>query len=195
MKKSCFNEITAYFNSEVSGYPFIANIDDSTVLQSMISKMQADSIKKILRVSDYCNGDNLSNVYKFKSDVKALKNGVVLGYTVNDMFLGEKALKQAVSELLQLSVKGHVVIFVYGCSGLLKNAFHADGNRADHRTIILETKAFSLPIITMTASMIFMTFCVKTIMTLNPVRSRTEVLKNNGKNYIVSLKSQALFQM
>lgn len=151
-EKSCFNEITAYFNSDVSGYPFIANIDDCAVLQSMISKMQADSSKKILRVSDYCSGDNLPNVYKFKSDVKALQNGVVLGYLVNDIFRGEQALKQAVYELLQLPVKGHVVIFVYGCSGLLRNVVHADGNRADHRTIILETKAFSLPMITMTAS-------------------------------------------
>ncbi|MBD5142974.1 MAG: BREX-4 system phosphatase PglZ [Ruminococcus sp.] len=151
-EKSCFNEITAYFNSEVSGYPFIANIDDSAVLQNVISKMQADSSKKILKISDYCNGDNLPNVYKFKSDVKALQNGVVLGYTVNDMFLGEQALKQAISELLQLPVKGHVVIFVYGCSGLLRNAIYADGNRADHRTMILESKEFSLPTITMTVS-------------------------------------------
>lgn len=151
-EKSCFNEITAYFNSDISGYPFIANIDDGAVLQSMISKMQADSSKKIIKISDYCNGDSLPNVYKFKSDVKALQNGVVLGYLVNDMFLGESALKQAVSELLHLPVKGHIVIFIYGCSGFLKNAIHADGNRADHRTIILETKAFSLPIITMTSS-------------------------------------------
>ena len=68
------------------------------------------------------------------------------------MFLGEQRLKQAVSELLQLPVKGHVVIFVYGCSGLLRNAIYADGNRADHKTMILETKAFSLPTVTMTAS-------------------------------------------
>ena len=44
--ESCFNEIIAYFNSEVSGYPFIANIDDATILQDICSKMQADSNKK-----------------------------------------------------------------------------------------------------------------------------------------------------
>lgn len=151
-EKSCFNEITSYFNSDVSGYPFIANIDDCSILQSIVSKMQADSSKTILRISDYCKGDNLPNIYKFKSDVKALQNGVVLGYLINDMLRGEQALKQAVYELLQLPVKGHVIIFIYGCSGLLRNAVYTDGNRADHRTIILKTKDFSLPIITMTAS-------------------------------------------
>ena len=59
--ESCFNEIIAYFNSETSGYPFIANIDDATILQDICSKMQADSNKNIIRVSDYCNGDNLPN--------------------------------------------------------------------------------------------------------------------------------------
>ena len=49
--ESCFNEIIAYFNSEVSGYPFIANIDDATILQDICSKMQADSNKKIINCS------------------------------------------------------------------------------------------------------------------------------------------------
>ena len=97
---SCFNEITAYFNSEVSGYPFIANIDDSTILQSIISKMQADGSKTIVRVSEYCNDDGLPNVYKFKSDVKSLENGIVLGYLLNYMFLGELELKRAIYDIL-----------------------------------------------------------------------------------------------
>lgn len=46
--ESCFNEIIAYFNSEVSGYPFITNIDDATILQDICSKMQADSNKRLL---------------------------------------------------------------------------------------------------------------------------------------------------
>lgn len=148
---SCFNEITAYFNSEISGYPFIANIDDNAVLQSIISKMQADGSKSIIRVSDYCDGDNLPNIFSFKAEVKKIQTGIVLGYVLNDMLRGEQELKKAVSELLQLPVVGHVVIFTYGCAGLLRNAIYADGNRADHRTIILEKESFVLPTITMTA--------------------------------------------
>ena len=147
---SCFNEITAYLNSEASGYPFIANIDDNVVFQNIISKMQADGSKTIIRVSDYCNGDNLPNIFSFKAEVKKIQTGIVLGYVLNDMFRGEQELKKAVSELLNLPVSGHVVIFIYGCAGLLKNAIYADGNRADHRTIILEKKSFVLPAITMT---------------------------------------------
>lgn len=147
---SCFNEITAYFNSDVSGYPFIANIDDNAVLQSIISKMKADGSKSIIRVSDYCNGDNLPNVFNFKTAVKKIQNGIVLGYVLNDMLLGEHELKKAVSDLLQLPVAGHVVIFIYGCAGLLRNAIYADGNRADHRTLIYENELFQLPVITMT---------------------------------------------
>lgn len=147
---SCFNEITAYFNSEISGHPFIANIDDNAVLQNIISKMQADDSKTFIRVSDYCNNDNLPNVFSFKVEVKKVQDGIVLGYLLNDMLRGEQELKKAVSELLQLPVAGHVVIFTYGCAGLLRNAVYADGNRADHRTIILEKQSFALPAITLT---------------------------------------------
>ncbi len=154
---SCFNEITAYFNSEVSGYPFIANIDDSTILQSIVSKMQADGSKTIVRISEYCSNDGLPNVYKLKSNVKTLENGIVLGYLLNDMFLGEQNLKKAISDLLHLPVQGHVVILIYGCGGILKNAIYSDGNRAKHRTIILENEHFILTTITMTASTEYIT--------------------------------------
>lgn len=200
---SCFNEITAYFNSEVSGYPFIANIDDSTILQSIISKMQADGSKTIVRVSEYCNDDGLPNVYKFKSDVKSLENGIVLGYLLNDMFLGEMELKRAISDLLHLPIKGHVVILTYGCGGILKNAIYTDGNRANHRTIILENEHFILPTITMTASNEDMT--LKTVKgfsnLLNALESlsydmndadilvRTKVLPNIYKKSILQIKS------
>ncbi|MCM1529337.1 MAG: BREX-4 system phosphatase PglZ [Alistipes sp.] len=148
---SCFNEITAYFNSDLSGYPFIANIDDNAVMQGLISRMQADSSKSIIRVSDYCKGDSLPNVFSFKMDVKKVQSGIVLGYVLNDMLCGEQQLKKTLSELLQLSVAGHVVVLIYGCAGLLKNAIYADGNRANRRTIILEKESFVLPSITMTA--------------------------------------------
>ena len=150
--ESCFNEIIAYFNTEVSGYPFIANIDDATILQDIISKMQADSNKKIIKVSEYCNGDNLPNESKLLSDVASSDNGVVLGLSPYYMLRGEQALKKSVSNLLQMSIRGHVVILIYGCSSILSNAIIADGGRPDHRTIILEKPQVSLPKITLTQS-------------------------------------------
>ena len=150
--ESCFNEIIAYFNSEVSGYPFIANIDDATILQDICSKMQADSNKKIIRVSDYCNGDNLPNESELLTHVASADNGVVLGLSSYYMLRGEQALKKSVSTLLQMSVHGHVVIIIYGCSSILSNAISADGGRPDHRTIILEKAQICLPKITLTQS-------------------------------------------
>ena len=150
--ESCFNEIIAYFNSEVSGYPFIANIDDATILQDICSKMQADSNKKIIRVSDYCNGDNLPNESELLTHVASADNGVVLGLSPYYMLRGEQALKKSVSTLLQMSVHGHVVIIIYGCSSILSNAISADGGRPDHRTVILEKPQICLPKITLTQS-------------------------------------------
>lgn len=150
--ESCFNEIIAYFNTEVSGYPFIANIDDATILQDIITKMQADSNKNIIKVSEYCNGDNLPNENKLLSDVASSDNGVVLGLSSYYMLRGEQTLKKSVSNLLQMSIRGHVVILIYGCSNILSNAISADGGRPDHRTVILEKPQISLPKITLTQS-------------------------------------------
>lgn len=150
--ESCFNEIIAYFNAEVSGYPFIANIDDATILQDIITKMQADSNKNIIKVSEYCNGDNLPNENKLLSDVASSDNGVVLGLSSYYMLRGEQTLKKSVSNLLQMSIRGHVVILIYGCSNILSNAINADGGRPDHRTVILEKPQISLPKITLTQS-------------------------------------------
>lgn len=147
--KSCFEEIAAYFNSEASGYPFIANIDDCTVYQSIISKIQADSSKQIIRLSDFSNGDNLPKTYKYNTTIKNMKDGIVLGYVTYAMFQGEEVLKQTIHSLLTLPVSNHVVILLYGCSGILKNAIRTDGNRAVHRTIIIEASDFSYPKITL----------------------------------------------
>jgi hypothetical protein len=150
--ESCFNEISAYFNSEVSGYPFIANIDDVTILKNICSKMQADSNKKIVRISDYCNGDNFPKVEDLFSDLAKIDNGVVLGLSAYYMLRGEQPLKQSISKLLQMSVHGHVVIIICGCSGILDNAIRADGGRPEHRTLILGNQQISFPKITLTQS-------------------------------------------
>ena len=121
-------------------------------MQDICSKMQADSNKKIIRVSDYCNGDNLPNESELLTHVASADNGVVLGLSSYYMLRGEQALKKSVSTLLQMSVHGHVVIIIYGCSGILNNAISADGGRPDHRTIILEKPQICLPKITLTKS-------------------------------------------
>ena len=181
---SCFNEITAYFNSPSSGYPFVANIDDSATLHNIISKMQADS-KTIIRVSEYCSEDDLPNVFKLTSDVKKLDNGIVLGYLLNDMFLGEQDLKTAVSKLLNLPVQGHVVVFIWGCGELLSSAVYADGNRAEHRTLILKNEHFIFPTIKTTVD--YMT--PKTVNGFSGLLSKLEDLSYDTEDANISVRT------
>lgn len=77
---------------------------------------------------------------------------IVLGFMTYAMFMGEDALKQSIHSLLNLPVNNHVVVLLYGCSGILKNAIHSDGNRAAHRTIIMESESFSYPKVTFISS-------------------------------------------
>ena len=49
--EKCHEEIAAYFDSEVSGYPLLVNIDDYKLYQLEISKIKADSSKSIIAIN------------------------------------------------------------------------------------------------------------------------------------------------
>lgn len=131
----CHNEITTYFDSEVSGYPLVVNIDDYKLYQLEIAKIKADSTKTLYRLSDYGNGDSFPNLDKAIRDISEKDNCVFIGLSQFVMLRGNNELRQMVSKLLQLSVKGHVVVLLNSCGAILKNHISTD-LRYDHRVII-----------------------------------------------------------
>ena len=87
----CINEMSSYFSGEVSGYPFIVNIDDSREYHAFLSKVKADSSKKIIRVSDYCNDDNLPDANAAVNAAASSDNVVLYGISSYFMLQGENA--------------------------------------------------------------------------------------------------------
>lgn len=148
---NCFDEIKAYYNTDKGGYPFIVNADDGPSLQYIISQMQADSRKTIIRLSDYCSGDALPNVDAAISAAAADGDLFVLGLSAYYMLQSEKVLKKEVSELAELSVKDHTVIVLYGCGNILKNLMNND-LRLGRRVAILQGAAENTPKIVLAKS-------------------------------------------
>lgn len=143
--QECINEINAYFSSEVSGYPFVVNIDDKFVINDAISKMQADSSKEVVRVSDFCkDSDTLPDVNSLLSKVSSIGNYFVLGLSQYHMLQNERALRQMLSKILQLSVKEHTVFVMCGCANILKN-YICNDLRLDHRVAIMQGSDCVLP--------------------------------------------------
>lgn len=140
----CINEIASYYSGDVSGYPFILNIDDSFEYHTFLSKIKADSSKKIIRVSDYCTDDNLPDVNAAVNAAASSDNVVLYGISSYYMLQGENALKREVTKLSQLAVTGHVVILFSGCSKILKSMINND-LRLNHRIVIFESEQMIHP--------------------------------------------------
>lgn len=141
---SCYKEITYYWNSKISGLPFVVNIDDIEAWKQIFSKINTDSKITISAVSDFCNGDSLpaldKSIYFSSSD----EYKVVVGVSQYNMFKGEAALKSSIAELVNMPVNGHTVVILSGCRNLL-NSFLTNDPRLDHRVAILDKNNVVLP--------------------------------------------------
>lgn len=138
-------EINAYCSSQVSGYPFVVNIDNFDVYQQVIVKIKADSAaKKLLCVSDYCDGDKLPDIDALYLDSKKPGCNVVSGVSQYFMLQGEDVLKREVAKLLTMSVSGHTVFLLNGCDNILKSHISSD-LRLEHRVAVGNLTSLKLP--------------------------------------------------
>lgn len=139
------NEINCYFNTDVSGYPFVVNVDNQSVYSEIVSQIKADkSTKTLLSVSSFCEGDSLPNTSAIYSDASKQGNFVVIGLSQFLMLQGFDVLKKEISKLLQMSISGHTVFLLNGCDSILKERISAD-LRLNHRVAISNYETLDLP--------------------------------------------------
>lgn len=139
------NEINCYFNTDVSGYPFVANVDNQSVYNEIVSKIKADkSTKTLLSVSSFCKEDNLPNTSALYSDASKQGNYVVIGLSQFLMLQGFDVLKKEISKLLQMSISGHTVFLLNGCGSILKERISSD-LRLVQRVAIGNSDTLDLP--------------------------------------------------
>lgn len=138
------NEISDYFNSDISGYPFVVNVDDFSIYQQIVSKIEADSTKKLIKVSDFCNDDNFPNIEGLNAAASSTGCNVVIGISQYIMLQGDTALKKAVYRLVHMSVSGHTVILLNGCNSILKSLISTD-IRLNYRVVIGNACTLKLP--------------------------------------------------
>lgn len=142
--ESCYDEITCYWNSEVSGLPFIVNIDDISAYKYVFSKINTDSKVTVSAVSDFCNGDSLPSFDTSIYSSSPAEYKVVVGISQYNMFIGEASLKSSIAELINASVSGHTVIMLFGCRNYLSDLLSKD-LRLDHRVVILDSAGIIIP--------------------------------------------------
>lgn len=148
----CCKEIAAYFDSEISGHPFVVNIDDYSSYQQIVSKMQADSKKTLVKVSDYCKNDELPNINELIAAATGSENKMVVGLSQYLMLQGESILKQELARIIQLPFYGRTVILLNGCGNILRMHESVDIRLKNRLVVVGANNAFKLPSIILTKS-------------------------------------------
>lgn len=140
----CFEQISGYFNGECTGFFLLVNTDSYDTFQEILQRLQADSSKRCVYVSDYCYQNGLPDT---DSAVKAVIDSgefALVGVSQALMLRSEEALERTLDELLSLPISGHCVVLLNHCGQILQQYIHRD-IRLKNRVVLVEGDSSPLP--------------------------------------------------
>lgn len=141
---SCFDEIKTYCNGASMGYALLVNTENYDTYQSILAMMQADCSKTIICVSDCCTGNALPKIDDVIDRVKGSGCYVLVGISQFTMLQSSESVRQCISKLLELQVRGHLIVLLDHCEQYL-NFFINQDLRKDRRIVLLEGEKSPLP--------------------------------------------------
>lgn len=141
---SCFDEIKAYCGSSSMGYALLINTENYDVYQSILSILQADRTKRMIRVSEDCVGNNLPKMGNILEKVSDTETYILVGVSQLFMLRSSDALKQCLSRLLQLQVRGHLIVLLDHCQQFLIDYVKQD-LRCERRIVLVDGASSPLP--------------------------------------------------
>ena len=137
---SCKKKIERYLKKE-NVQPLIVNVNNELDLENLVSYFNIDG-NFIVRASDFCKKDELPQLEMLQSEISSkVKNYFVLGVTTFLKFYGEETVKNFISEVLYMSIEGHLVLITYQCESML---FFSD-KRLSKNICLVEGKNRVLP--------------------------------------------------
>lgn len=143
---SCLNEIRAYCERSSLGYALLINTENYDEYQNLLSMMEADNSKKVVRVSDYCCDESLPKIDEIINDVGCSGDYVLVGLSQRIMLEGLNSVKRWISLLLQMQVHGHLIVLLEHCDQYLHSFIRQD-RRVDRRILLLNGEKSHLPTI------------------------------------------------
>lgn len=146
----CFEQISAYFSGECTGFFLFVNTEDYDTFQEILQRLQADSSKKCVYASGYCYRNGLPDAV---SAVKAADGGncALVGVSQALMLRSEEVLDDTLDSLLSRPVSGHCVVLLDHCGQILQKYIRRD-IRLKNRVVLVEGKTSPLPQIRLSKS-------------------------------------------
>jgi hypothetical protein len=145
----CFEQISTYFSGERTGYALIVNTENYHVYQDIFQRLQADSSKHCIYISDMCQKNGLPDVDG--GLVKITVDGVfaLVGLSQAMMLQSEDSLEIKVDEALGSSISGYAVILMDHCKKYIQKFMRRDP-RIQNRVILVDGESSALPQIRIT---------------------------------------------
>lgn len=140
----CFEKIDDYFNSEKTGKFFIVNTENYDIHHNILERLQADSSKKCIYVSQNLYPNKLPDVDS--AIMKVIGDGayVVIGLSQALMLQSEREVEIKLDELLSHSISGYCVVLLDHCEEFLQKFLRRD-SRIERRVIFLDGATSDLP--------------------------------------------------
>ena len=140
----CFDQISAYFNGEKLGKFFIINTENYDTYHNILERLQADSSKTCIYVSQNLYPNKLPDVDS--AIMKAVGDGAyaIIGLSQALMLQGDDELERKIDELLDCSISGFGVVLLDHCEQVLQKFIRRD-NRVKNRVLLIEGTISKLP--------------------------------------------------
>lgn len=141
---ACFSEIDAYCGGAGTGHVLIVNTDNFDQYQHIQSRLQADTSKHCVLVSEQCSTNGLPNI----DDICTLVTGdgcfVLIGISQAAMLRSARTLHETIGKLLELPVHGHAIVLLDHAGSHIKE-YMAKSQKVSRKVVLLDGVESALP--------------------------------------------------
>lgn len=136
-----------YYLSSGKSTPLIVDVQNTEQLMDVRIRYVVGDTKQ-LEASTFCNGDSMPNMSELYNNLSNREGVTVLTELSTFLkLLGPEVVKNTLRELLDLSIKGKLIVLTYQCRDLLR--YNDLRLMASNRIIIVEGEKQELPKITL----------------------------------------------
>ncbi len=133
----CFEQIGAYFDGKKTGYFLLVNTENHDVYQEILQRLEADSSKACVYVSQNCFPNGLPNVDVAISKTSGTGNYVLVGLSQAQMLRSDAELEAKLDEALSYPISGYGLILLDHCEQVLQKFINRD-IRVKNRVVLVE---------------------------------------------------------
>lgn len=140
----CFEQISAYFNGKKTGYFLLVNTENYDVYQEILQRLEADSCKRCVYVSQNCLPNGLPDVDAAVSIASGGGNYALVGLSQAQMLRSDSALAAKLDEVLSYPISGYGIILLDHCEQTLQKFMNRD-IRMKNRVVLVDGEVSPLP--------------------------------------------------